>query len=218
MIEKVRNSRDAVPAVNNLLERVSRLERLSTGPGTQRVVGGGGFAVFQPSKPAESRRGSSASAVPANIRISPEFPGAVVWADPDSANGDTGTMNGAFDDTNCRNAYSWTTTEATLQEYCVVVRIPVPTGFSAWSTCEFVAMVSAGAGAGTAVVLTDVYDTTGTSIAFVDVSVSANAWTDQAFTMPAGTYTAGGFVTLVFRLRAISDSIAYLGDVKMDVS
>lgn len=198
--------------INEIIEAVNGLMNLSVAAplSMQRssagtVIGLGGTSESQASSPA-------------NIRISPEFPGAVLWADPDSANGATGTMNGAFDDTNCRSAYSWTTAEASLQEYCIVVRIPVPAGFSAWGTCTFAAKVSAGAGAGTAVVLTEVYDTTGTSIAFVDVSVSANAWTDQAFTMPAGTYTAGGFVTLVFRLRAVSNSIAYLGDVKMDVS
>lgn len=210
-IEKLRGGLQA-HKINEVIDRVNGLMNLSVAAplSMQRssagtVIGLGGTSESQASSPA-------------NIRISPEFPGAVLWADPDSANGATGTMNGAFDDTNCRSAYSWTTAEASVQEMCVSVRVPVPEAFVAWGSCTFTAKCSAAAGVGTAVLLTDVYDSTGTALVFVDVSVTADTWTAQAFTMPAGTYTAGGFVTLVFRLRAVSNSIAYLGDVKMDVS
>lgn len=218
-IDHIRSPKESVGAINEILPRLARLERMAVGPGTQRVVAGGGAAIFQPKARPEARKPGS-SAVPQPIFLSPEYAGAVVM--PTNAEADTGTMCGWWDSTGHHNCYKWTTEESTAQEYGVVVRVQVPMGWTAWAaTCRAYGICSAAAGAGTTVQLTSILDTSNTERLGSAVTIAANTdatWQEETITMPAGTYTPGGLVTFTFRLAAISNSIAYLGELILDWS
>jgi hypothetical protein len=201
-----------------MLDRLARLERITVGPGTQRVIAAGGASIFQAKQRVESRRGSSVVAQP--IRLVPEYAGAVVYStDPEN---ETGTMCGWYDDTNVHNCYKWTTPEVTAQEYGIAVRAQVPMGWTAWAaTCRVYGLCSAAAGAGTAVQLVGLLDTMDTDVLASPITIAANTdntWQEETLTMPAGTYTPGGLITFVFRLAAVADSIAYLGELILDWS
>ena len=155
------------------------------------------------------------------LRLAAEFAGGGLWWDPESEFGHSGQMVFAADGQ--PNAYAWTTLDGeAVQEYCVKLRFGVPAGYEEWKNCRFWGRISADAGEGTAVLLTDVEDTTGARVGLdVPVEIAASDWTAAEFEMPAGVYAEGGFVTLVFRLRAAAKagevlSYAYLGDVALD--
>lgn len=141
------------------------------------------------------------------VLLAAEYAGAILDAGTGANN--SGTITSAIDLTNSENYYKWVTTQATSQSYDVDIQIPVPTDYANTPAISFdtyttdtvngtlQAEVRYGAAMNTA-------GTVETSCNFASITPSANsAWQNKTCTL-AGTYTAGGFMTV--RVRMFSTS------------
>ena len=78
------------------------------------------------------------SARPAkSIKLSPEYEGAILTASASASTVGTMTSDAVRDSTEgWENYYEWTSTQASLQDYTVVVKFTLPSDFSAWATSD----------------------------------------------------------------------------------
>lgn len=151
------------------------------------------------------------------IRLSPEFPGAVMTAD---GSNNTGTMTSDNDSASpWRNAYKWTTTQATSQDYDIWVRVPIPSNFDAWpsdATHPTINFDIKASNIGAARYSIQVYDSNGTSMGSSSGQPgSTNTWQTISYT-PAGSspvWTAGEYITLRLTLIAPQNGTTFLGDI-----
>jgi hypothetical protein len=130
------------------------------------------------------------------IRLTAEYPGAVLDADGST---NTGTMTAGLDQsTNPDMAYyKWTTGQAATQDYDIVVSVPIPDDWAAWTGTP--SFMTYGSGTGSAITAT-VYDTAGTvsNVSATALTVSTT-WTARTTALLTGTYTQGS--TMVIRLH-----------------
>lgn len=152
------------------------------------------------------------------VRYSPEFDGAVLYYDDAVDTHHTGTMTAGYDATNDFNAYKWTTDDTSNnQVYRIVVKVGVPQGYTGWTNCKFYAHTTGDTGS--SVQLAAILDTSGAALTFTPVTATG-AWAAHSFSVPAGTFTVGSRMTLIFKLtaakKASSNNYAYLGPVEMD--
>src|SRR3990170_832469 len=69
------------------------------------------------------------------VKMSPEFDGATFTASASSSTSGTMTADTINDATEgWLNYYEWTSTEASLQDYHLVVKVTIPSDFSSWAT------------------------------------------------------------------------------------
>ncbi len=144
----------------------------------------------------------------AAVRLTPEFAGAVLDADGSS---NTGTMTAAFDGTQRFGYYKWVTSQGTAQDYDVVLTLPVPDDFSAWTgTPTFYTYGSTGSSM--SVTITDTAGTTATNYNASALTVSTT-WTARSVTTPAitGTYTQGSNMVIRIHMTAAATT----GDVRL---
>jgi hypothetical protein len=104
------------------------------------------------------------------------------------------------------NFYTWTTTEASTQDYDIWIRWQLPSDFSAFAASDAVRAYGwTQSTAGNSDVQISMYDTDGTADATdVVVSTTTTQWTlTTVDSAPGGVYTQGSYVT--FRVRVIAD-------------
>lgn len=156
------------------------------------------------------------------IAFAPEFSNVTMTGDGTS---NSGTMSSDSESTGALHSYySWTTTQQTAQDYDIWVKVQLPSDFAAWCsttncnpTIFAYAKITAG---GTVQVQT--YDTAAspaTVQAMTSITPgSAGAWAEGSVNAAAAaqTWTAGGFMTLRFRLTAPTSGITQLGEIRMD--
>ncbi|KKT46417.1 MAG: hypothetical protein UW37_C0024G0007 [Candidatus Gottesmanbacteria bacterium GW2011_GWA2_44_17] len=76
-----------------------------------------------------------ASSLTRTVKMSPEFDGATFTASASSSTIGTMTADTINDATEgWLNYYEWTSTEASLQDYHLVVKVTIPSDFSSWAT------------------------------------------------------------------------------------
>lgn len=70
------------------------------------------------------------------IRLSPEYPGAILSADGSASIGGTMTSDSVLNagGNGWRNYYLWSSGNASLQDYSVIVRVALPADFDTWET------------------------------------------------------------------------------------
>ena len=145
----------------------------------------------------------------------PEFAGAVLDAD---GTDNSGTMTAADDATQRMNHYNWTTSEATTQDYDLVLRFRLPPEFSEWNSASknvyMWSKVSSASGA-TGVQLVELLDTSGSNVLTSGSKHQNTSWTEDSEAFSGSTWTAGGIVTLRFRLFADTSENAMLGAVRL---
>jgi hypothetical protein len=144
------------------------------------------------------------------IRLTAEYAGAVLDADNTS---NTGTMTASYDATQRMGYYKWTTGQTSAQNYDVVVNVPLPDDFAAWSSTAPTVMVyrtSTGASATMTATRTD-GTANFTSLALTPGTLSA--WSTLTTSSLSGTYVAGGTMTLRFHLTAPTNQEVRLGDI-----
>jgi len=168
------------------------------------------------------------------ITLSPEFQGASFTGDGAS---NTGTMtsdfceNGAHADipnTNTgvcntsgdiHNYYSWTTSEASVQDYDIWVRWRVPDNFSAWAASNPIQVYGKRTDSSNNAVTVYVYDTSGAIENSGGTQVAGNgSWTQTSVAASfSGTYTAGSYMT--FRIVVAADTggdSVQAGEISLD--
>lgn len=150
------------------------------------------------------------------VVLSPEYPGAVLTADGSS---NSGTMTSDFcekgattdiTDTNTticstngdmHNYYSWTTSQASAQDYDIWIRWRVPDNFAAWDTNP-VQVYGKRFDTTNNAVTVYVYDTAGTLNNAGGTQVAGTSWTQTAVSLSGGTWTAGSYMTIRVVLNA----------------
>jgi len=73
---------------------------------------------------------SGTARISKTVTLQPEYPGASLSVDDGTNN--TGAMTSDVDTSNWRNYYEWSSSEAALNDYSVIVRFTLPADFSAW--------------------------------------------------------------------------------------
>ncbi|MGH7233853.1 MAG: hypothetical protein ACREF7_00190, partial [Candidatus Saccharimonadales bacterium] len=153
------------------------------------------------------------------IILSPEYADAVLDAASDAtcSAASSGTMTSGLYNSGSTflNYYKWAGSSGTSQCYDVVVRVPIPAGFTSWSAAPTISGYSSD---GTAALHVDVRDTTGTldGSAYQSVTGLGTAtWTTVNLGSLSGTYTAGGVMTLRIRMSATSSDYIELGAITL---
>lgn len=168
------------------------------------------------------------------LTLSPEFPGASFTGDGSS---NTGTMtsdfceNGAhadIPDTNTgvcntsgdiHNYYSWTTSEASAQDYDIWVRWRVPDNFSAWAASNPIYVYGKRTDSTNNAVTVYIYDTSGAIENSGGTQVAGDgSWAQTSLAASfSGTYTAGSYMT--FRIVMTADTggdSVQVGEISLD--
>lgn len=143
-----------------------------------------------------------------------EFAGAVLAAD---GSGNVGTLTAGYDDVGRRNYYDWTTSEATTQCYDVVVQFRLPPGFVSWRAGQASVLVMSrvsAAGGATGVRVVELLDASGVNRITPGTQQRAD-WTEDAWPIAGGTWSAGDLVTLRVRLLADAGEHAQLHAVRL---
>jgi hypothetical protein len=148
------------------------------------------------------------------INLYAEYPNAVLDAGTGSNN--SGTMTSGIDLTNRMNYYKWTTTQATNQSYDIDLQIPIPSDFDSWDSNPL-AITTYTSNTTNGTITLEARDTGGTvRCNFVSVTPgSTSTWTanNTACTLSAGTYTAGGYMTLRIRVQSPTSGDVRAGNI-----
>jgi len=152
------------------------------------------------------------------VAISPEYPNAVYFGSGSAA---IGQLAYAFDAASSNNYYRWTSTKGTSQNYWMALRVQVPKNFAAWDPVSPVTFQYRTGTANSAEnsVTVRLLDTAGAPIVLTGGSALANtSWTTATVTGPqsTGTYTAGGYITVLIKLAATSAGSADAGTLALN--
>jgi hypothetical protein len=148
--------------------------------------------------------------------IQPGFSDATYQAD---ASDNVGTLESTFDSTNSKNFYKWTSTRPTLQDYDVILQVPLSQKFIRWKTGALKIYYRTTSSDATNNKLDiSVFDTNGTPVSLSGTSTGlvSTAWTSTTLDFNGSpTWTAGQ--TMVIKVKAYSkDSFqAHIGAVEL---
>lgn len=152
-----------------------------------------------------------------SILLIPEYANSVL--DAGSGSNNLGAMTSKLDLTNRRNYYKWTTNEATPQSYDVVVQVPIPSDFSAWSSSTPISIDTYTSDITNGTITIEARDTAGTTeagVSFATVTpTAANTWQTRSVGTIAGTYTAGEYMTLRIRMTAPTTGDVRISTIKL---
>lgn len=154
-----------------------------------------------------------------SITLTPEFAGAVLDAQSDSActSASNGTMTAGLDSVGRTNYYNWTSTQGTNQCYDVVVQIPVPAGFNGWQSNSIMMKTS---NTGNSTYGISIIDSTGSADAnyssYATPGTLSTSWSNVATSSLSGTYTAGDYFTVKIRMSAKNNANLQLGNITLN--
>jgi hypothetical protein len=153
---------------------------------------------------------------PVTVTVNAEFPNASYQGD---AVDNVGQLSVQFDNATLRNFYQWTSTRAALQDYDVMVRLPLPADFVRWDAAPLaVSYRTTSADAAEARVDVSLYDTNGVPVTLAGgaTALASLAWDDADLTYGGSpTWTAGQEFVLRVKLSAKNDAQAHLGTLKL---
>ena len=153
-----------------------------------------------------------------SILLTPEYAGAVL--DAGSGSNNTGSMTSKFDLTNRRNYYRWTTTQATAQNYDVVIQVPIPSDFSAWASAVPILVDTYTSNTTTGTITLEARDSVGTVVTGMNFGsitpTAAAAWQTRAPGTISGTYAAGSYMTLRIRMTSPPSGEVRISNIKLD--
>ena len=148
------------------------------------------------------------------LDLQPEYPNAIYYQSGSSYIGQlagSGGLSSGFE-----NSYQWTSTKSTIQDYWVSTRIRVPDAFLRWDPVKALQLryrTKTGTTSQNHITV-KLLDTAGTAVALTGGATLANtSFTTANITGPnsAGTYTPGGFITVLVKLAANSSGQANAG-------
>jgi len=160
----------------------------------------------------------AANALTRYLHWSPAYNGYALSADgSDNDAGDSGILV-AFagtlgdSDNNDTPYIEWSSTESGVSDYDVIIRIPIPSGYSSIGTMT-VDYMSDTVSEDTATVY--VYDSTDTVDSGANgVTMSSSTWDTESLVL-AGTYTAGNYLTVKLHLECAQNQKIRVGKIKI---
>ncbi len=165
---------------------------------------------------------STANGSGGSLSLHPEYPNAVYTASGSSAN--VGTLTYSYDSTNKENFYRWTSSQGTMQDYWIAVRVKVPKNFNNWTPTPIQFRYRTSSTSTAANYLTiKLLDTTGALVATSGgaalASGSSNTWATATLTnVSSGTYTPDGFITILVKLASTSTGYSDAGYINVNWS
>ena len=154
------------------------------------------------------------------VSMHPEYPNAVYFSSGSAA---VGTLTYSYDTTNRENYYRWASTRGTIQDYWTAVRLQVPRNFVHFETASGMVLrlrtTSTTVGVNHATIR--LLDTAGSAVALSGnaslTSTAANTWDNKQITnLIGGTYTPGGFITLLIKTATTSAGSVDLGSLTIN--
>lgn len=146
--------------------------------------------------------------------LHPEYPDSSYTADGTDNVGQLSVINDAV---TLKNAYMWTSTRSTLQDYDIVLPITLPSQFVGWKTSPLTfTYKSSSADASVSKMDVQVFDTAGNAVTLSGTSTNlANtSWTSQVLDFTgAPTWTPGGTAVVRFRVSTKDNAQMMLGDL-----
>jgi hypothetical protein len=214
-LRNTENSTTAFMIQNAAATTVFNVDTLNgiTTVGSQVVLGSGGNTATFGSTGEVTFAGTARHSKA--IRLTAEYAGAVL--DTGGASSILGTMTAGSDSTNTiagannMGFYKWTTGQATTQTYDVVVNVPIPDDWAAWTGSP--SFYTYGTGTGAAIAVT-VDDTTGTvsNINATSLTVSTS-WTARTVSTFTGTYVAGNTMLVRIHMSAGTSADTRIGTI-----
>jgi hypothetical protein len=155
------------------------------------------------------------------LTLTPEYAGATLSNNVWSGLGDIGTMTAGFDTTRTENYYQWSTSQSTNQAYDIVVSIPVPTDFSAWSSTTPITVDVKTSDTTNGIINAKLYDTNKTIETSWNLCSltpgSTNTWTTVTGCAVSGTYSNSGgkYMTLIIQLQSPTNGTTQIGNINL---
>lgn len=155
------------------------------------------------------------------MQFIPEYPGVVLSAD---GTNNTGTMFADYENNgggNQHNFYVWTSHNATLQDYDLVLRVQLPNDFSSFESNPIVFNYKTLTTNNTVnkIDLT-LKDNAGNNVGLTDsanlVSTVANTWTTGIVNFSGSpSFSAGDYLTFYVKLSTNATGATYLGEMSL---
>lgn len=154
------------------------------------------------------------------MTLQPEYDGATYYQSGSTA---VGTLTQSYDATNTENYYSWTTTRGTIQDYWVSARVQVPGNFQRFESASgmILRLRTTSTSAANNHVTIRVLDTAGATVALTNNaalrSTTAATWRTLTVSgLTSGTYTPGGYITILVKVAAVTANTTDLGSIKLN--
>jgi len=181
--------------------------------------------VFSPTNSGPTYSGTARPSK--TITLSPEYTGAILTAS-NSATTNGNMTSDASSSANFRTYYEWSSTQASLQDYTVAVRVTLPNDFSAWATSNAMTIDFDTATTNAPQNKFDllVYNPSASvsipvMIATGNVSSVGKTW--QTLTIPSSRFTgstawntAGQTATIYLKMYAGSPAYVQIGDIGLN--
>ncbi len=155
------------------------------------------------------------------LTMNPSFEKASYQADGSE---NTGQLSVSHDNIVLKNFYVWTSTRTTLQDYDILLRMPVPNNFVRWKTTTTVNPVSLTYRSTTASSANNkadiqIYDTAGVPVTLSGstANLTNTSWTTTGIEMTsAGTWTAGQDMLIRIKVYAKDAEQMHIGGLKLE--
>ncbi len=149
--------------------------------------------------------------------IQPGFSAATYQAD---ASDNVGTLESTFDSINSKNFYKWTSTRPTLQDYDVVVEVPLSAKFIRWKpgALKIYYRTTSSSNTNNKIDIT-VFDTNGTPVGLTGgaTNLVSTAWTSTTLDFSGSpTWTAGQSMVIKIKTSAKDSFQAHIGAVELN--
>jgi len=123
--------------------------------------------------------------------------------------------------TNRTNYYKWTTTQGTNQSYDVVVQVPIPKDYSAWSGSNPLCINAYTSDTTNGTITGQVIRSDGTtdsnySSFHAFTPGSTTTWANSCYALNSSGYTAGDYLTIRIRIQSPNGGDVRIGNVYMD--
>ena len=155
------------------------------------------------------------------VSLHPGYNGATYYSSGAVA---VGTLVSSYDSTNKENFYRWTTSKSALNDYWVGVRVKVPKNFNNFTASGITLKIRTTSTSSSSNYITfRLLDTTGAAVAVTNnanlVSTVASTWRTNTITgLGGGTYTAGGYITVLLKLAATTGNNTDIGTIDFNWS
>ncbi len=154
--------------------------------------------------------------------FTPSFEKATYQGDGGSDN--VGQLSTTHDNTNLQNFYLWTSSKATMQDYDILVRIPISENFVRWQNSATVNPISfsyRSTGASSALNKLDmqIYDSAGTPVTLsgATTNLASTTWaTAQVEFTGTPTWTAGQDLLIRIKMSAKDNYQMHMGSLKLN--
>jgi hypothetical protein len=188
---------------------------------------GGNTVTIDPSSGTSGLLYAGSARPTKTITLSPEYPGATFTTDSTGTNNGSLTSDNTGSGSSFRNYYEWSSTQASLQDYTIAVRVTLPQDFSDWATTGFSLEYQTGTATATDnAVSAKIYEASQTTAA-CDLSTdrASTSWATTNMTCAGSTLndgtndwdTAGqvGIIKIKVRAKNTASALARIGDITL---